>query len=282
MSIDSSTLVSVIGDVQHGTKIKKGTKEVPVTESPGSFRKSDIDVWDGLESLIEQNGHSYKHVLELWPAYVRRIHMARYLAHYELFKQVIDLPGCIVELGVYRGPSFFTWSKLMETFCPGDRSRKVFGFDSFKGLGGLDPKDGKEFPQAGKVTGGWSAEAVRDEVHELVRLSNMDNFIKHGSPRVSLIEGDIEETLPQFLEENPGLRISLLHLDMDLYKPTKKALELLFPLVVKGGLVVFDEYGLIPWAGESNAADEYFREIGIEPEMKSFPFSAQPQGYFVK
>nr|MBK7063963.1 hypothetical protein [Deltaproteobacteria bacterium] len=56
--------------------------------------------------------------------------MARFLAHFELFKQVIDLPGCVVEMGVYRGLSPLTWAKLMETSCPGDRSRRIFGFDS--------------------------------------------------------------------------------------------------------------------------------------------------------
>ena len=69
---------------------------------------------------------------------------------------------------------------------------------------------------------------------------------------------------------------------MDLYLPTKKALELLYPLVVKGGVVVFDEYGVVPWQGESTAADEYFKEIGEQPVIKKFPFSPQPHGYFIK
>jgi hypothetical protein len=186
-----------------------------------------------------------------------------------------------VECGVYRGSSFFTWSKMMEIFCPGDRQRKVFGFDGFVGLQGMTEKDGAMLESAGKTIGGYSASAVEDEVKELVRITNNDNLLP-GNERCRLIVGDVKETLPKFLNENPGLRISLLHLDMDIYEPTLFALRALFPLVVKGGLVVFDEYGMMPWEGESAAAEEYFKEIGIEPVLKKLSYSSQPHGYFVK
>src|SRR5688500_982137 len=117
--------------------------QLPKHETQGMRTNRDVEVWEQLTKLIEKHGHDSKHILELWPAYARRIHLGRFLAHWELFKQVIDIPGCIVECGVFRGSSFFTWSKLMETFCPSDRSRKVFGFDSFSGLTDFHKKDGK-------------------------------------------------------------------------------------------------------------------------------------------
>lgn len=257
------------------------TVNVSSTESQGSVLARDMNVWESLTAILEQHDHTFKHVLELWPAYVRRVHLGRFLAHYELFKHIVDLPGCVVELGVYRGPSFFTWAKLMEIFVPGDRKRQIFGFDSFEGLGKFDEKDGIARPELGKSEGAWSAKAVRDEVEELVRICNADNFIV-GNERCRIVVGDLEETIPKFLHDNPGLRISLLHLDVDLYRPTLKALELLYPLVVKGGVVVFDEYGFIPWQGESVAAEEYFKSIGIEPVLRKFTFSTQPHGYFIR
>ena len=90
------------------------------------------------------------------------------------------------------------------------------------------------------------------------------------------------DTIPKFLEENPGLKISLLHFDMDLYEPTKYGLEMLYPLVVKNGVVVFDEYGLIPWQGETNAVDEYFKNIGEKPLIQKMPFYHVPSGYIIK
>lgn len=261
--------------------VSKATVNVPKTESQGATLPRDVGVWERLTNVLNKYEHTHQHVLELWPAYARRVHIGRFLAHYELFKQVIDLPGCIVELGVYRGPSFFTWAKLMEIFCPGDRKRQVFGFDNFMGLGNFHEKDGIARPELGKSEGAWSAAAVQEELEELVSICNQDNFIT-GNVRCKLIIGNLEETVPRFIKENPGLRISLLHMDVDLYEPTKRALELLYPLVVNGGLVVFDEYGFIPWEGESKAAEEYFEEIGIHPVLKKFTFSTQPHGYFVK
>jgi len=262
---------------------KIATKELVTNEShSGNRMPRDTAVWTALEDVLAANEHGPRHILELWPCYVRRVHMARFLAHYELFKQVIDLPGCVVEMGVYRGPSLLTWAKLMETFCPGDRSRRIFGFDSFKGLQDFNPKDGKPVPDVSKVVGGWSAEKVKQEVEELVRISNLDNFIS-GHERCKLITGNITlEFLLQWLEENPGLRISLLHLDVDLYEPTLAALKAFYPRVVTGGVVIFDEYGLMPWEGESQAVDEYFASIGERPLIKKFPTFHNPHGYMIK
>jgi hypothetical protein len=255
--------------------------DVPYTESQGARLPRDIELWKKLNRVLATYDHSYQHILETWPAYVRRIHMSRFLAHYELFKKVIDLPGCIVELGVSRGVTFFTWAKLMETFCPGDRKRKIYGFDSFTGLQDFHVEDGKEDLSVGKSVGGYSAGAVQKEVEALVEITNDDNMVT-GVERCQLVVGDIKESLPRFLADNPGLRISLLHFDVDLYEPTKLGLELLYPLVVKGGVIIFDEYGLVPWQGESNAVDEYFLRRAEQPIIQKFAFSTGPHGYFVK
>ncbi len=71
-----------------------------------------------------------------------------------------DLPGNIVELGVYQCQSLLTWSIFMETFVTNDRFRKVYGFDSFEGLQHFSPKDGpsKNISGAEKVVGGYKAE----------------------------------------------------------------------------------------------------------------------------
>ena len=244
------------------------------------YKERDDHYWATLEQLIKDEQMSLKDVLMNFPTYVRRRELPRFLAHYELFKLVQDLPGHIVELGVFRGASFFTWMKLVETFGPGDRYRKVFGFDHFEGLVDFHEKDGAQVPEYfDKQEGGWKATA--HHARTMVHLANDDTMMP-GIGRCELIEGNVLETLPKFVEEHPGLRISLLYLDMDLYAPTKKALEVLYPLVVTGGVVCFDEYGLMPWEGESLAAEEYFKEIGIAPRMRRFPTTILPTGYFVK
>jgi hypothetical protein len=239
----------------------------------------DAAYWQELDALFARRGYASKDILRNWPAYVMRRDLRRFLSHYELFKHVIDLPGCIVELGVFKGASFYTWANLLEIFCSNDRSRKVFGFDHFKGLVDFAEQDGALHDGAQKVMGGWKA--AEDEAMLLEALHASDSLTP-GFKRAELVVGDLKETLPRFLEENPGLRISLLHLDLDLYEPTKLGLDLLFPLVLKGGVVCFDEYGLIPWAGESNAVEEYFRRLGEMPVIRKHPFTQMPHGYLIK
>lgn len=236
---------------------------------------------DTLSEIFQSRNYNYEDILRNWPAYVLRRDIPRFLAHYELFKKTLELPGCIVELGVFKGASFFTWSNLVETFCSSDRYKKVFGFDHFEGLKEtqFSEKDGKDDESVHKVVGGYKCTA--DEVRELVKLHNDDNLLP-GSERCRLIEGDIMDTIPRFLEENPGLKISLLHFDMDLYEPTKYGLEMLYSHVVKGGVIVFDEYGLIPWQGETNAVDEFFQNIGERPLIQKMPFYHVPSGYIIK
>lgn len=242
-------------------------------------KKRDNAYWSSLDKLFKQRKYKSKEILRNWPSYVMRRDLRRFLSHYEIFKHTIDLPGCVVELGVFKGASFYTWANFLEIFCPNDRSRKVFGFDHFKGLINFVKKDGAFNKDAQKLYGGWKA--AEDEALLLEALHASDN-LNSGYKRAELIIGNIKQTLPKFLRDNPGLRISLLHLDLDLYEPTKHALELLFPLVCKGGVVCFDEYGLIPWEGESRAAEEYFTSIGYQPAIRKHPFTQMPHGYFIK
>lgn len=235
--------------------------------------------WETIDSLYEENELTLQDVLRHYPAYFMRRDLPRVISHYELFKKVVDLPGCIVELGVWYGTSFFTWAKLLETFCPYDRSRKVIGFDNFEGLQNFSPQDGPMDTTAKKEEGGYKSPAQL--VRTLVKLHNADNVIP-GTQRAMLIEGDLAESIPRFLKEYPGLRISLLHFDVDLYEPTKVGLEHLYPLVLKGGVVAFDEYALVPWQGETTAVDEYFKKIGEQPQFKKHPFAQTPHGYFIK
>ena len=245
----------------------------------GSSTPHDQEMWDRLETAVDKAGHGPADVLESFPVYVRRVNLTRFLAHYELYRKVKSLPGNIVECGVYRGAGLFTWAKLLEIFHAGDRTRRVFGFDNFAGFTRIDEKDGPTYAHCNKVEGGWNAAPFYDELKEHIDLFHADSFLPRAR-RIVLVEGDLKVSAKEFVEKNPGLRISLLHLDVDLYEPTKAALEAFYPLVVKGGVVVFDEYGLTEWGGESRAAEEYFG--AAMPRIRKFEFASLPGGYFVK
>ncbi|MBW1741914.1 MAG: class I SAM-dependent methyltransferase [Deltaproteobacteria bacterium] len=240
---------------------------------------ADDDIEALLESHFEKYNISKQEICRNFQIYSRRIFLKRFLAHYEFFRMTVDLPGDIVELGVYRGASLMSWANFLEIRNMGDRQKQVIGFDNFKGFTSFDEKDGKEDKRVGKTMSGYDGGVFEEILKDAISIYDRDRFVPY-KPRIILVMGDIEETVPRFAAENPGLRISLLHFDCDIYRPTKIALEVFWPLVVPGGVVLFDEYGLRPWEGESKAVDEFFE--GSEVEIHRLDWSPNPGGYIVK
>jgi len=240
----------------------------------------DREIIERLEKLAEKR--SFAEVMFAFPGYINRYNLTRMLAYFELFKMVQHKPGWIVECGVYRGFSLFALAKFMEIFCMGDKSRKIIGFDNFAGFTELSPEDGKKDEKVGKRVGGVSPSKYREDVMELMEICNEDAFAPWAK-RVEIVEGDVEKTIPKYVTDNPGLRISMLHLDIDLYKPTFEALKHLYPIVVPGGVVVLDEYAHKDWSGESKALEDFFSLLDTEvPELKTFTWCSTPTTYFVK
>jgi hypothetical protein len=242
--------------------------------------QADKETIEKLEALAGKR--SFAEVMSAFPAYINRYNMTRFLAYYELFKIIQHKPGWIVECGVYRGFSLLSLAKFMEIFCMGNKTRKVLGFDNFAGFTELTKEDGEENKKVSKTKGGINPGAYRDEVLELIDISNMDAFAPWAK-RCEVVEGNVEKTIPQYASEHPGLRIAMLNLDIDLYNPTKIALEQFYPRVVSGGVVVLDEYAHRDWAGESKALEDYFTSLGEPvPELKSFGWASTPTTYFIK
>ena len=216
----------------------------------------------------------------LFPVLVRRQHLKRFLAHSELFRQTLSVPGDIAELGVYRGLGLMTWANLLESYCIGDRTKTVFGFDNWTGFSGFSPEDGAEKNNAGKTVGGFDPGQFKDEMESAISIYDRDRFVPWKA-RIKLVEGNIESSAPAFIEANPGVRFSLVHFDCDLYAPTKSALNALWPRVSRGGIVIFDEYGIHDWPGETAAVDEFLAD---KPELRlqTFDWTNAPAAWLVK
>ena len=127
--------------------------------------------------------------------------------------------------------------------------------------------DDKYFP---KLHNDISASITKEKLHESLDKRNLNNAIE-------LIEGDITKTVPNYVEENPALKISLLNLDTDVYEPAVTALEYLFPRVCNGGVIIVDNYGQVP--GETKVIDEYFKNNYTI--ISKFPYSSTPS-FFIK
>lgn len=185
--------------------------------------------------------------------------MGKLLAHFELYRQIVDLPGAVVELGVFKGASlmrFATFRSLLEN----DAAREVHGFDAFGAfpLTGVEDNGDRAF-----IT---SFEQERGEGIARETLASL--FADKGIGNVHLHKGNIFDTVPDYLDRKPGLRIALLHLDVDVYEPTAFALDRLISHMVPGGLIVFDDYGLV--AGATRAADDIASRHGLRFEKMRY------------
>jgi len=192
------------------------------------------------------------------------------LARAELVRMITGTPGDIVDAGAYKGTSTIQFAHFLKTYQPNSRSR-VISLDTFDAV--FPRKRADEEASAANHMKTYDASAYDHLVAALDRLEL--------SERVEIIRGDITETLPRYIQDNPGFRISLLHCDLDVYPPTLTTLQAAWPRVVRGGLAVFDEYAVANW-GESDAVDEFFATLDPAPVLKTLETSPTPTAYCVK
>lgn len=181
--------------------------------------------------------------------------LAKLLAHYELYRRIAHLPGEVIEAGVYKGASlmrFAAFRDLLETA----QSRLIIGFDAFGAFPRAAVAGASDQSFIDNFEGAGGPGISREGLEAALNAKGHDN--------VALVEGDVFEQLPAYLEANPATRVALLHLDMDVYEPTAFAISQLKAHMVRGGLILFDDYGMVE--GATRAADELARELGVTPQ----------------
>ena len=218
--------------------------------SPHVYRtEAEKAVGREIAEIFDRSADSVETRLENFPKYVRRQHLKRFLALYEIFKRVLPVKGSVVECGVFRGFGVMAWAKLSTILEPENLTRRIYGFDTFSGFPEIAEKDRSSFTQA--MPGDLSAQSY-DELRALIEQYDRDRFLGH-IPKVELIKGDIAQTAPAFVQSHPHLLVSLLFIDCDLFEPTKAALESFVPRMPKGAIVAFDELDNPRWPGETLA-----------------------------
>lgn len=216
---------------------------------------ADLNYLEAISSYWEESPGLPVNKLEAFTKYVSRQSLTKFIARYELFQMQLAVNGSIVEVGVHRGASLMAWAHLSSILEPVNYLRKITGFDTFEGFPALDPRDGagsSEHLRKGGFAAGEDAEA---DLRRAIALYDANRLMNHIA-KVELVRGDVCSTLPAYLRRNPHLIVSLLHLDADLYAPTKAALELLLPRMPKGAVLVFDELNMNLFPGETMAALE--------------------------
>lgn len=173
---------------------------------------------------------------------------------YQAVRYIIknNMEGDFVECGVWKGGSSMLLAYVLQ--LEGVSNKKIYLYDTFEGMSKPGEMDGQEEKDQ------WERGRVNDSLNNMCYSPIEDvkaNINKTGYPaeNIILVKGRVEETLP-------GIRpskISLLRLDTDWYESTKHELVHLYPLLVKYGVLIVDDYGA--WQGARKATDEYFSSI---------------------
>jgi hypothetical protein len=182
-------------------------------------------------------------LLENLGLFIKRQTWCRYLFMLEIYRQIIDVHGGVMEFGVRWGQNMALFSAFRGIFEPYNYNRKIVGFDTFAGFPDVHSKDG----MATVIRpGGYAVSDAYEETQS--PISHIRKF--------EILKGDVIETLDAYLDRHPETLIALAYFDLDLYRPTKHCLEKIMPLVPKGGVIAFDELNCSDFPGESLALKE--------------------------
>ncbi|SRR6266567_1599045 len=160
---------------------------------------------------------------------------------YTLAEQAIRLPGDIWETGVYRGG---TAVLLREVVAHSGGRKSMHLFDTFEGMPQTDPT--RDLHNRGDFSD-TSLEAVRTVVG--------------SDPWIFYHKG----LLPGTFRGLEAERIALAHIDVDIYRSILDSCEFIYPRLLRGGFMIFDDYGFASCPGARQAVDEFLSDRPEHP-----------------
>jgi O-methyltransferase len=188
---------------------------------------------------------------------------ARFYNLISFLKGVESLPGVIIECGCWKGLSSYLICNYLKETKPSFNGENFFVIDSFEGLSEPNEKDiitSSLLDGAGNRKGTFFKKygAYSSPIDTVKKT--LSNF-----KEVTFFKGWI----PKVLNDLPDLKVKFVHIDLDLYDPIFGSLEYFFPRLVKGGIIVCDDYGSLYWPGAKMAVDEFVKSH----KLKAFPLS---------
>lgn len=181
------------------------------------------------------------------------------------------ITGDFVECGVWRGGNAILAASLFRLYGV---TKKVVLFDTFQGM--TAPTEVDKSAATNKPASEIFNQLQR-ETHNEMCYASFDDVVTNFKAvdllddNVVFVRGDVLETLrdPSNLPES----ISILRLDTDWYESTKAELEVLYPRLTRGGVLIVDDYGY--WTGAKKATDEYFSESATRPFLQYVDFTGR-------
>jgi len=189
----------------------------------------------------------------------------RFFSLVQLFRKTLALEGMVAECGCFRGLSSYLLCSTLQQADAAFDGRGYRIFDSFAGLSAPSQEDAIE---------GEGAQVGR--LRHMTRAGNFAASLDKvkaalsAFPRIEYFPGWIPAAFPK----EDGVRYRFVHVDVDVYKPTRDSIEYFYPRLVPGGVIVCDDYN---WPGARQAIEEVCARVGVE-----FATTPYTQAYIVR
>lgn len=191
----------------------------------------------GIEAKLRNSDHLIRPAKEdaefgpLWQSCQSRaiVEAERCYVLHRLAKQSRAVPGALAEVGVYRGGTAYILARTRP-------DARIYLFDTFEGMPTVDPA--LDLHRQGDF-GDTSIGAVQEFV---------------GTENAIFVKGVFPESARGLEHE----RFALVHADCDIYSSVRACCEWFYPRLVRGGVLVFDDYGQLTCPGAKRAVDEFF------------------------
>ena len=194
--------------------------------------------------------------------------LKKFLFLNDLYQKVMDVHGVIMEFGVRLGQNLSVFQSLRSIYEPYNHSRKIVGFDTFEGFKSIKKSDGNDkIIRDGALT-------VPDGYDSFLRA--VLRTLEYQSPiselqKFEVVKGNATVTVKKYLKQHPETIVALAYFDLDIYQPTRVALQAILSRVPKGGIICFDELNCPIFPGETLAYEEV---LGIRAhKLRRSPFS---------
>lgn len=209
-----------------------------------------VSAKEKMLNLFLDNPIPHDELLDCLPLFAGRQALQRFLFLNDMYREIVNIHGVIMEFGVRWGVNLASLICLRAIHEPFNPTRKVIGFDSFEGFPEVAPQDGTAVSV--KVGSHAVSDSYEEYLEKVLSTVESDSPIAHLR-KFELVKGDATKTVADYLNKNQETLIAFAYFDFDIYLPTKEVLLRIRDRLVKGAVVAFDELNYHRYPGETIA-----------------------------